>query len=311
MKGTRRIGRSAAILPGLLALFVGAMAPTSATGDDVARDDIRTLRAEGRTVRLLFIHHSCGGQLMAAGGARVGGEKGGGRRCIYTSHPNGGGLRDDLQRAGYEVHELSYESRLGADTDIHDWPAKFRGHLPDLLATDEQDRPYDDGRANHVVAFKSCYPNNAFTGRGQEPGNPDDPELTVANAMAAYRALLPVFASEPEVLFVAFTAPPQAEPKPGFLDRLRALFDKAPTAADLAREFNGWLADRDGGWLAEYAGSNVAVFDYYDILTDGGASNWSRYPTGGGRDSHPSAEGNRKAAVAFVPFLDAAIEDMH
>src|ERR1041384_6496667 len=56
---------------------------------------------------LLFIHHSCGGQLFAAPGANQG------TNCIYTSHPNGGGLRARLEQNSYRVHEASYESRIG------------------------------------------------------------------------------------------------------------------------------------------------------------------------------------------------------
>ncbi len=262
-------------------------------------------------LRLLFIHHSCGGQLLAAPGKQVGGERGSGERCIYVSHPNGGGLRDLLAGAGYEVHEASYESRLGQDTDIHHWRRKFTEHLDEILRIDRQDDLYADGRLNHIVAFKSCYPNNDFVGPGEEPGDPDAPELTVANAKAAYRSLLPVLRGRPDVLFVAFTAPPRAEPRPrGAGERLRDMFKSKPRSAEWAREFNSWLADREHGWLAGYDLPNVAVFDYYDILTGRGAGNWSAYPTGGGRDSHPSRAGNAEAAGAFVPFLDAAVAAM-
>jgi hypothetical protein len=50
------------------------------------------------------------------------------------------------------------------------------------------------------------------------------------------------------------------------------------------------------------------VFDYYDLLTGCVASDLSLYPTGGGYDSHPSREGNEKAAEAFVPFLNRAVQ---
>ncbi len=289
-----------------LALAVSAMGGVTS----MERTDKSFPPAGTRPLRLLFIHHSCGGQLLAAPGERQGGEPGSGRRCIYRSHPNGGDLRRLLVEAGYEVHELTYESALGADTDIGDWPHKFRDHLDELLATDEQDRRYDDGRTNHIIVFKSCYPNNDFVGEGTEPGDPTVPELTVANAKAAYRALLPVFRAHPEVLFVAMTAPPRAEPRSGLKDKLAALLGRKPRPADLAREFNTWLADRGHGWLAGYELPNVAVFDYYDVLTGHGQSNWSVYPTGDGTDSHPSREGNSAAAREFVPFLQQAVARM-
>ena len=263
-----------------------------------------------RPLRLLFIHHSCGGQLLAPPGPVQGGAKGSGRRCIYDSHPNGGDLRRLLAEAGYEVHELSYESVLGEHTDIGDWPPKFRDHLDDLLATDEQDRRYTDGRRNHIVVFKSCYTNSDFVGEGEEPGDSTVPELTVANAKAAYRALLPVFRSRPDVLFVAVTAPPRAAPRRGWKDRLLGWLRRGPTPADHARAFNTWLTDREHGWLAGYDLPNVAVFDYYDILTGHGRSNWLVYPTGDGHDSHPSRTGNAEAARAFVAFLQQAVARM-
>ena len=74
-----------------------------------------------QTVDLLFIHHSCGGQLLAAPGADAG------ENCIYSTHPNGGNLRILLEQSGYRVHEASYGCRIGADTDIFDWLPKFRG----------------------------------------------------------------------------------------------------------------------------------------------------------------------------------------
>ena len=112
-------------------------------------------------------------------------------------------------------------------------------------------------------------------------------------------------------LFVAFSAPPLADRKPvGIKAKLKSLFKGKPKYADLARQFNSWLAGGDGGWLDGYAGTNVVVFDYYDILTDNGATNWSAYPTQNGQDSHPSSEGNQKAARAFVPFLEESLSQL-
>ncbi len=267
--------------------------------------------AAGGPLRFLFIHHSVGGQLLADPGELVGGDKGSAERCIHVSHPNGGGLRARLEALGYEVHEASYGSRIGEDTDIHHWRNKFAGQMDEILRCDRNDRLYEDGRRNHIVAFKSCFPNSDFRGAGSEPGEPDSPELTLANAQAAYRSLLPLLQQQPDVLFVVFTAPSFVEPKPvGMRAKLRGVLGGKPKSAELARQFNNWLADRERGWLADYPLRNVAVFDYYDVLTGGGASNWLVYPTRGGTDSHPSAEGNRKAAEAFLPVLEQAVAGM-
>ena len=47
---------------------------------------------------------------------------------------NGGGLRALLEQSLYSVHEASYGSRLGENTDVFDWPAKFKDNMQDILA---------------------------------------------------------------------------------------------------------------------------------------------------------------------------------
>ena len=266
-----------------------------------------------RRLRILFIHHSCGGQLAAAPG-EISGD-----HCIYATHPNGGGLRDLLEREGYELHEASYGSEIGSRTDIFDWPPKFKSRMEAILACAGQDASYPDGGRNEIVMFKSCFPNNGFVGEGSAPGNPAGTELTVSNARAAYLELLAEFKVHPAVLFVCVTAPPLAPrvPKEPLWKRLARRILRKPVkplnspegrsrSGDLARRFNDWLKSKDG-WLSGYDLKNVVVFDHYDVLTGGGASNLSQFPTGDGLDSHPSSEGNRRAAELLVPFLNRAV----
>ncbi|MDM7916467.1 MAG: hypothetical protein QUU85_14580, partial [Candidatus Eisenbacteria bacterium] len=149
-------------------------------------------------LRMLFLHHSTGGQLLAPPGPDR--DRGG---CIYDSHSNGGNLRAELASAGYEVHEASYGSIVADRTDLFDWSTTFGRHMDRVLKTDNQDATYADDRRNHIVVFKSCFPNNDFVDSDAPP-----PVLTVANAKAALRSLLPYFAAHPDVLFVYVTAPP-------------------------------------------------------------------------------------------------------
>jgi len=264
--------------------------------------------SEEPPVQILLIHHSCGGQLLAASGPKTTVGDTPNSQCIFVSHPNGGGLRLRLETAGFAVNEASYGSLVGQDTDIHHWHRKFRDHMDPIIRTRQQDEVLADGLTNRVVVFKSCYPNNNFVGPGTEPGDPDSPDLTLANARAAYQSLLPLFSQYPEVLFVAMTAPPLADPRSQNLgSRIKRWFSRKPTSASFAREFNTWLADPDSGWLAGYKTGNVATFDYYDLLTDQGVSDWAAYPTNGGKDSHPSSEGNTLAAEAFVQFLNGVL----
>ncbi|HNY66873.1 MAG TPA: hypothetical protein PKM41_15695 [Deltaproteobacteria bacterium] len=263
------------------------------------------------TLHLLFLHHSCGGQLLADRGEIRERDPG---TCIYLTHPNAGGLRSALGRNNYTVHEASYGSSLGQGTDICHWRRKFRDHMGAVLSCDGQDRPFRDGTRNRIVVFKSCFPNSWIDSEGRGPGDPDSSEKTMANYKAAYGALLEYFMRHPDTLFVACTAPPMARPVPGLsgraLSAVRGLLGRPDPLGPVGtriRSFNNWLKDMDGGWLKGYGAMNVVVFDYYDILTGYGASDWSLYPTRGGADSHPSSEGNTRAAQAFIPFLNKAV----
>lgn len=254
-------------------------------------------------INLLFIHHSCGATLLADPGEKAG------EYCLFETHPNGGGLRTLLEENGYVVHQATYKSQVGDRTDIGDWNGKFRDNMDRILKTDRQDIEFSNSTVNNIVVFKSCYPNNMFVGRGTPPGDPDSHVLTVENAKAAYNALLRYFSKQPQTLFVAITAPPIVKPRMHPLKEWGfGLLGKGPRQmGGLAREFNNWLKDSGSGWLSQYDQKNVVVFDYYDILTDFGVSNWCQYPTREGRNSHPSADGNQKAAKQFVEFLNRSV----
>ncbi len=303
----------------LIVAVAGLLMLISCNSNDVMEDavPVRTLdlsmyaeKSPEKPIDLLFIHHSCGGQLLADAGPERG------DHCIYESHPNGGGLRRLLEENNYLVHEASYTSLVGDKTDICHWNAKFRDRMDRVLTCRHQDEFFTDGTHNRIVMFKSCYPNNWILAQGSPPGDPDDCERTMTNCQAAYSALLEYFRKQPQTLFVAVTAPPLASPVHSLKGRLKegikALLRRSNTASSgaRARAFNNWLKDIEKGWLKDYELDNVVVFDLYDILTDHGQSNWSRYPTGGGGDSHPSRAGNRKVALEFIPFLNRSVKRM-
>lgn len=261
-----------------------------------------------RPLRFLFIHHSTGGQLLADPGEPSGEDS------VHSTHPNGGGLRRLLAEAGYAVHEASYGSSVGEHTDLGGWLPKFRDEMDRVRRVRMQDELLPDGERNDIVAFKSCFPNSDFVAWGETPGDPAVPTLTVENARSEMRALLPHFQARPDTLFVYLTAPPRAprlQPEPAWKWIVKRALGRGTTPDRLreqaarARRFNDWMKSPDG-WLAGYDGNNVVVFDYFDVLT-GGDGDLLAYPTGGGVDSHPSSEGQRRAAEAFVPFLNRAV----
>jgi len=260
-------------------------------------------------LELLFIHHSVGGAWLAdAGTTKAIADN------VFASHVQGGSLRRALEKNGYAVHEASYGSAIGEATDLFDWLPKFESKMDDILAVKLNDEALPDGTRNQIVVFKSCYPNNRFQGDGDEPGNPAGPELTYWNARATLTALRDVLAKHPEILFVYVTAPPVAPDVPKqpmwkwLAKKILGKPQPATVVADqgeVARRFNQWVVDPNG-WLAGYPHHNLVVFDLYDVLTDQGTSNHSRYAVAQG-DSHPNRAGNEKATAAFVPFLNRAV----
>jgi hypothetical protein len=286
-------------------------------------------------VRLVFIHHSTGGNWLADPG---------------DDGPSGG-LGIALRDNNYFVSATNYgwgPEGIGDRTDIPNWPEWFTGpnssaYLNALYKESGQNvgdfgrwsrLPADPGGENEIVMFKSCFPNSDLWGNANDPpaSAPDD-QLTVSNAKAVYNRLLAYFQTRPDKLFIAITAPPMAQGE--YSPDAKSPAERAANA----RAFNNWLVN---DWLDSYPYANVAVFDYYNVLTSNGSANrtdvpemneepndagyqdgnhhrwWngalqhvqtvdndtSAYPTDSNWDSHPTTAGHRKATAEFVPLLN-------
>lgn len=241
-------------------------------------------------VKLIFIHHSCGENWLADG---------------Y------GDLGRSLAENNYFVSDTNYgwgRDSIGDRTDIVNWPEWFGNErneavLQDLYNENSQNSGYsrtfdDPGGENEIILFKSCFPNSALEGSPDDAPAAGDYQYSVGSAKFIYNQLLDYFSSRPDKLFIAITAPPLSD---------------AAYAAN-ARGFNNWLVH---DWLAGYTGNNVAVFDFYNVLT--GAEHHHRfidghiehsytvgadtlhYPSG---DEHPSIAGSQKATQEFIPLLN-------
>lgn len=261
-------------------------------------------------VKLIFIHHSTGGNWLA--------------------DPNEdqpyGGLGTALMNNNYYVSATNYgwgPNSIGDRTDIPDWPDWFTASGSDtilsaLYAESGQNvgdfgawsrLSSDPGGENTIIMFKSCFPNSDLFGDPNDPAasSPND-QYTVENAKAVYNDLLTYFSSRQDKLFVVITAPPQLESEYG------ADYQTPAQRAANARAFNNWLVN---DWLSAYSYNNVAVFDYYNVLTGennhhriassvpehvtADQYNFAYYPSG---DSHPSTAGHQKATDEFVPLLN-------
>jgi len=270
-------------------------------------------------VRLVFVHHSVGDAWLETGN---------------------GDLGNQLGENNYYVSDTYYywgPDEIGSYTDIGDWWNWFRGpssstYMQALYPTTNQHATYtrpmaNPGGDNEIVMFKSCYPNSHLGGdpddlptTGDNPLRGEDyssPNHTVANAKGIYNDILEYFSTRQDKLFIVITAPPMYAPN-----------TDAAHAAN-ARAFNIWLIN---DWLATYSHSNVAVFDFYNVLTSNGGGwnvndlnaetgnhhryrngvieyttdqgiNTSAYPDGG-NDDHPGPAGVQKAAGEFPPLLN-------
>jgi hypothetical protein len=256
-------------------------------------------------VKLVFIHQATGGHWLAD--PKEGKPYGGLGRALmennyFVSATNSGWGPNDI----------------GDRTDILDWPEWFLGPdreiILDDLYSETGQHVYgfgdwsrlgrDPGGENLIIMFKSRPLNSHLVG---SPGDPplDVPrpwDTSVANAKAVYLTLLDYFRYRPDKLFLVITAPPLAH--------------DATTSehAANARAFNTWLVHE---WLRDYPYANVAVFDYYNVLTaSDNHHHWNGTeiehlrPTPGnvsayvGADGHVAAEGHRKATAEFVPLLN-------
>jgi hypothetical protein len=241
-------------------------------------------------VKLVFIHHSTGENWLTDG---------------Y------GDLGRTLGENNYFVSDTNYgwgPEAIGDRTDIPNWTEWFASantptYMNALFNEAEQHASYtrtlpDPGGENQIIMFKSCFPNSALEGSPNDPAGTYE-ELTVSGAKYVYNTILRYFATRPDKLFIVITAPPLSD----------------GTSAKNARAFNQWLVD---DWLREnnYTLKNVAVFDFYNILTDPnahhrvkdgqiehvlGVRNTLSYPSG---DDHPSEQGSRKATEEFLPMLN-------
>ena len=275
--------------------------------------------APEKVTRLVFIHHSCGGNWLADNHGRLG---------LVLAENN------------YYASDTYYgwgPGKIGDKTDIGYWWKWFRG--PD--SEKYMDNIYNEGGAysecgtytrlttapvgeNEIIMFKSCFPNSEIKGsideivphisKNQLRGeNCASEHMTVANCKGIYTDLLEYFKTRTDKLFIAITAPPLMENE---------------YAANTGY-FNNWLLYE---WLKDYPYSNVRVFDYFNILTSNAGStsisdvncdtgNHHRYWKGeiqhvvdgkndmlkycsSGCDDHPNPVGNLKATAEFIKLLN-------
>lgn len=232
------------------------------------------------TVRLIFIHHSCGQNWLADGD---------------------GNLRAELNANRYYVSESNYgwdaepDDNLGDSTNTENWSMWFNNtKMPyvyaSTYASDSNSSSISNpGGENEIIMFKSCYPLSEV-------------DSSINDEKAYYNTIRNYFEDHPDKLFILITPPGETN----------------VSSAVLTRQLCSWLIDEENGWLKDYPHKNVGVYDFYCTLSEtdshhriknGAVEHFyssaydgeSPYHDG---DDHPNAVGNQKATNEFVPLLN-------
>ena len=220
-------------------------------------------------IRVIFLHHSCGSNLI-----------------------HQGDVREGLTALGYEFYDHGYNGEglclangsnsgtnfnvPGDNTDPDGFATIFSQHL-----NDPPDNTFSYLMQYDVIMFKSCYPASNISNDAQL----DDYKsyyLSIRDRMDQY----------PEKLFIVVTQPPLVPN------------DTDSASADRARRFVNWLKSDE--YLSGHP--NVYVFDFFGELADSNNVLKSEYRMDE-YDSHPNDRANRAIGPIFVSFIDSAIRD--
>ncbi len=219
-------------------------------------------------VRIIFLHHSCGHNLIEQGGVREGLTRLGYE--FYDHGYNGEGLR--LADGSYSGRNFAVP---GDNTD------------PDGIATifaqplhDPPDNTFSHLMQYDVIAFKSCFPTSNIASDDQ-----------LEQYKSYYRSVRDRMDQHPEKIFIVVTQPPQV---PGASDA---------EEARRARALANWL--KSDQFLSGHP--NVFTFDFFDYLAGSDNFLRAEYRFDD-YDGHPNQRANREIGPEFVAFFDRAIQ---
>jgi hypothetical protein len=217
---------------------------------------------------IIFLHHSCGANLIAQGS-----------------------LREQLAALGYAFYDHGYNGDglvladgtwSGRHFDVPDDNTNPDG-LAAIFAQPLHDPP--DNTFSHlmqydVIAIKSCFPVSQI-----------ETDAQLVEDRAYYVSIRNRMDHYPNKLFIIATQPPEVPN------------DTNPDAAARARALTDWLTSSE--FLAGHP--NIVTFNFFDMLADP-ATNMLRtqYRTDED-DAHPNELANRTIGPMFAQFADNAI----
>lgn len=223
--------------------------------------------ASAQAVRIIFLHHSCGHNLIEQGGVREGLSALGYE--FYDHGYNGDGLR--LADGSYTGTNFDVP---GDNTDPDGFAAIFAQPLHD-----PPDNTFSYLMQYDVIIFKSCFPTSNIG---------DDAQLEAYKSY--YLAIRDRMDQYPDKVFIPVTPPPQVPANSNREEGVRA------------RAFADWLGSDE--YLDGHP--NVFVFDFFGLLA-GDDNFLRREYRSDPYDAHPNERANQEIGPLFVAFIDSAI----
>jgi hypothetical protein len=246
-------------------------------------------------IRVIFLHHSTGGNLIRDGRARERFASADPRIEFWDHGYDPAGLRGLLRvHAFLDRPEVGLRDGAGR-LQLSTWHVPNNNTDPDGLAVLFQ-QPVTTPPQNalsrlldfDVIIFKSCYPVTAIK---------DDAQLETYQQY--YRTIRDTIDRFPEKLFIPMTPPP-----------LRASLT-TPEQAARARQFADWMtSDAFTGGR-----ENIAVYDFFDALAAPASDLTNantlqpRFCLPDPNDSHPNRTANEQTVDSWVNFVVAAIRE--
>jgi hypothetical protein len=220
---------------------------------------------------VLFIHRSVGSYLLRDGSVR---------KLLADRKPDFA-LDDYFQNLDVLTDSKGKKTKSGftfpgGDTKPEDYARIFTNNVP------SEYKPIRDRALKYdAVVIKSCYPNNDIK---------NDRQLETIKRH--YISIASFFKKYTDKQLIILTSPP-----------LTPLMTN-PNRARRARQLADWLCGTD-------LGSNVSVFNFYDLLADPKA-NWLRraYRRKLPVDSHPNSRADQEIAPKFINFLSASVNSL-
>jgi hypothetical protein len=220
-------------------------------------------------VRIIFMHHSTGANLIAQGGVREALTDMG--YDFWDHGYNGDGLVNGAGEALGENWDVP-----GDNTDPDGWHEIFQQPV-----TTPPMNTFSHMLEFDVIIFKSCFPNSDIQSDEQWD-----------TYQSYYLDIRDVIDRHPDKLFIAFTIPPLTPNS------------SSPEAATRARRWAEYLTSPE--YLDGHP--NLVVFDIFSLLADEDGYLRDDYRPDDESDSHPNELANQTLGPIFVDLIDQSIQ---